>query len=442
MSRRPFPPVIRRRDGGRGRPQRQSYDGRLQGIANGVAIGWAWDTRDPERRLEVAIEAEGEVVAEGVADLPREELVKERIGDGSHGFEIPLPDALAELPYARIVALGGPERQLLTKSASFWQNAKPDSPWEAVKFISGREGDPAADAEVPVEVPPIPQPASRRAIVGREGWLFDAAELGPVEEPEPAELERVAGVLSAAASACAELGIAYVVACLPEKVQAVAAGAPFRSPGERPWLTGVRARLRDRDDCDLLDLLPVLEDARRHGPTFHRSDPDWNDRGAFFVARALVKEAAKYDPTLSPLALPMLDLRQVTDYRGELADAPRAAVEDNEEAPAEDGFGGEEAVAIDPAGLRAERQPVERHLVGAGVHVRLWSIEGRTAPRLTVVGGAACLPLLPWLAESAGRTTFFWSALPPMEPVELELPSVVLHLIRYRDLAGLPEAVS
>jgi hypothetical protein len=202
---------------------------------------------------------------------------------------------------------------------------------------------------------------------------------------------------------------------------------------------GLRAQLRDSDEVELLDLLPVLLDARQHGCVFHRTDPDWNDRGAFFAARALVKEARKWAPALEPLTMSALHLVPVARHVGVLAEAQAVRLEGDQLVPAIADSEAEEGVRVDHDHLAARRAPVERHLVGANdVHVRLLVNPAKgSAPRLAVVGDAVCLPLLPWLAESAQRTTFFWAVRPPMVPIELELPEVVLHVMRYSALRGL-----
>jgi hypothetical protein len=151
-----------------------------------------------------------------------------------------------------------------------------------------------------------------------------------------------------------------------------------------------------------------------------------------------MKEAAKRAPALKPPPLGALHVTRQPGYRGQLADAPIERLEGAGLVVGEFDFLGEDGVGIDPASLRAQRMPIERHLAGAEVHVRLLASEDAgLSPRLSVVGDGACLPLLPWLAETVARTTFFWTPTPPMEPVELELPDVVLHLIRYRDLGRL-----
>jgi hypothetical protein len=389
--------------------------------------------------VEVAIEADGQVVAKGIADIVRDALAAAEIGDGAHGFAIPLPEILHASAHVRLVALVGPEQLTLPKSPSFWQTAKPGSLWSAVRFSYGREGDPESDADTPIEVPPPPEPAPPRALVGRDGWLFDAGELDSISDPSAAELDLLADELRRIAVACAELGVVYIPAVVPRKLEAVGDHSKLVTESERPWLDRLRTRLRDVDEVEMLDLLPVLADARRHGPCFHRSDPDWNDRGAFFVVRALIKEAAKHAPALRPPQLSDLHLTSRPGYRGVLADAPKSSVDGRALGPAESDFIGEEGVEIDASQLGAQRMPVERHLTGADVHVRLLSQpDGGISPRVSIVGDGACLPLLPWLAETAKRATFFWAPAPPMEPVELELPDALLHVIRYRDLHRLP----
>jgi hypothetical protein len=215
-------------------------------------------------------------------------------------------------------------------------------------------------------------------------------------------------------------------------------GSPLEL-GSRPLGPGrLSARLRDADGGDILDLLPVLDDARRHGPCFHRSDPGWSDRGAFFVTRSLVKEAAKRAGTLAPLSLSRLHLTELPGYRGALADAPTARLDGGRYVPCEAQCEDEVGLALDAARLSASRMPVERHLVDGHTHVRLHAKpDVLNGPRLAVVGDELALALLPWLAESAHRTTFFWTSTPPMESVELELPDVLMHLIGHRDLVKL-----
>jgi acetyltransferase AlgX (SGNH hydrolase-like protein) len=390
-----------------------------------VALGWAVDRSNLEARVSVAVVVDGEIVAEGVADIARPDLAPLDLGDGAHGFMVTLPEHLQTPARHRILALAGPEQVAISAAPSFWHRPSHDGSWSDVVFEPGG----ALSASVP-DPPPLPE---RRALVAK-GWLCDANELterGPVGEDR---LNQIATALAKVASACAELGIAYVPALIPRK-RDVLAGPP---PGERAWVEQLVARLRDLDHVELLDLLPVLRDAARHGSAYHRTDADWNDRGAFFAARALLKEAHKRVPALRPPAVSELRLRQVPAYRGTLVDAPKVQLLAGELVPCELQIDAEHGIVIDPSELHALRMPVERHLAEAGsAHLRVYATPAQDDhARLALIGDSAALALVPWLAERTSRTTFFWTPDLPLHQLELELPPVVLQLLRETDLRG------
>lgn len=64
--------------------------GHFDGVENGLAVGWAFNPAKPEQRLQVEILCDGEVVAFGIADRFREDLVPAGLGDGKHLFRLPL----------------------------------------------------------------------------------------------------------------------------------------------------------------------------------------------------------------------------------------------------------------------------------------------------------------------------------------------------------------
>jgi hypothetical protein len=391
-------------------------------VGNGVALGWVADRSNLESRVLVAVVVDGEIVGEAVADIARPDLEGLDLGDGAHGFMVALPESLQTPARHRILALAGPERVAIPAAPSFWHRPSLDGTWSDVVFEPGG----ALSARVP-----DPPRRTRRALVAK-GWLCDAEELtarGPVGGER---LDQIAAALTNAADACAELGIAYVPALVPRK-RDVLSGAPV---GARSWVARVGARLRAHDHVELLDLLGVLRDAARYGLAYHRTDADWNDRGAFFAARALLKEAHKRVPTLQPPALTDLCLRQVPGYRGTLADVPKVELVDDEFVACEVEVEAEHGVVIDSSRLHALRMPVERRLAEAGsAHLRVYAAP---APddhaRLAVIGDSAALSLIPWLAERASRTTFFWTDSLPLDQLELELPPVVVQLVREADL--------
>jgi len=403
------------------------YEGLLQGVGNGMVLGWVADRSDLDARISVSVVVDGEIVAEGVADAARPDLAALELGDTEHGFMVALPERLQTPARHRILVLAGAERVAIPAAPSFWHRPSLDGTWSDVVF------EPGGALSAPVPDPPAR--AEPRALVAK-GWLCDADELTARGSIGDDRIERIAAALTRAADACTALGIAYVPVLVPRK-RDVLAGPPA---SERDWIAQLQGRLRDLDDVELLDLLPVLRDSARYGSAYHRSDADWNDRGAFFVARALLKEAHKRVPELRPPALADLRLHQVPAYRGTLADAPKVQLLAGELVACEHEIEAEHGVVIDPSGLHALRMPVERHLAEAGpVHLRVYAAPDRDErARLAVIGDAAALALLPWLAERTSRTTFFWTDSLPLDQLELELPPVVLQLVREADLHSGP----
>jgi Tfp pilus assembly protein PilF len=74
--------------------EKPSFRGRVERIAGGRCMGWAQSLLEPERRVAVEAVWDGVVVASAIADRRRKDLKAAGIGDGAHGFEIPIPAAL------------------------------------------------------------------------------------------------------------------------------------------------------------------------------------------------------------------------------------------------------------------------------------------------------------------------------------------------------------
>jgi SGNH hydrolase-like domain, acetyltransferase AlgX len=410
---------------------RARYEGCLQGVGNGHALGWCWQPSAPNEVVKVAIVVDGEIAAEGMADIARPDLAARAVG--ARGFMIALPDSLQAPGRRRVLALAGSERVPIVTAPSFWHKAKSSNGWSDVVF---EPAESPSGPFAPVKVPRAPTQADLRATVLAD-WLFDARESQPCSMPSDAELDELVGAFADLARALSSLDIAYIPAIVPTKREAIGV-APV---DKREWVVGLTTRLRDVNDVELLDLLPVLRDAARHGVAYHRTDADWNPRGAFFVARALLKEAHKRAPSLQAPELAELHLRSVPGYRGTLADVPKLEILRDELVPIEHDVEAERGIVIDARALSALRMPVDLHLAQAGsTHLRVYAAPGQSEDaRLAIVGDSAALALVPWLAEHTSRTTFFWTRELPMAQLELELPLVLFHLIRETELMNLPE---
>ena len=86
-------------------------DGSIDCIQDGVVAGWVIDTNSPNNPVIVQILIDDEVIAQGCANQFRQDLKDAGIGDGNHGFHIPLPNSIKE-GYITIsaAALGSTEK--------------------------------------------------------------------------------------------------------------------------------------------------------------------------------------------------------------------------------------------------------------------------------------------------------------------------------------------
>jgi len=92
--------------------------GFVDAIDQGRVYGWAWQPDAPSARLEVEIMVEDRILATGVADKMRPDLVENHIGDGAHAFEVPVTLGEEGAPADRIavfVRIGSGERVALMR---------------------------------------------------------------------------------------------------------------------------------------------------------------------------------------------------------------------------------------------------------------------------------------------------------------------------------------
>ncbi|MBP0447009.1 glycosyltransferase [Roseomonas sp. SSH11] len=105
--------------------EHQAIMGRLEEPRRGRLVGWAYDPAHPARHLRVTLQLPDGASIPVLANRRRGDLQRAGIGDGSHGFEIPLTalplDGMQELEVSAVVRDGGAERLIgrrrLTPSA-------------------------------------------------------------------------------------------------------------------------------------------------------------------------------------------------------------------------------------------------------------------------------------------------------------------------------------
>ncbi|MGU3330358.1 glycosyltransferase family 4 protein [Methylobacterium mesophilicum] len=66
--------------------------GHVDWLSRRQIIGWAQDTTAPDTPVSLFVSVDGRVVGRCLADRPRDDLVREGIGHGRHGFDFAFPD--------------------------------------------------------------------------------------------------------------------------------------------------------------------------------------------------------------------------------------------------------------------------------------------------------------------------------------------------------------
>ncbi len=160
---------------------------------------------------------------------------------------------------------------------------------------------------------------NRGVLIGREGWLFTAEEFQEARELQ-ASLQVDAAAVRQASVELAARGIRLVVALVPAKARVyseklgrytlpAAAAARYRQALELLASLGVSAP----------DLLAPLQEARRGGEVFLRSDTHWTPLGAGVAAEALAGMVNLFlSAAGSPRALFASSEGPPQEYRGDL----------------------------------------------------------------------------------------------------------------------------
>ncbi len=68
--------------------------GYVEAATENAVLGWAWSPARPELRVTVALMLGTETILSAPADLPRDDLAQNGVGDGRHAFSLPVPPAL------------------------------------------------------------------------------------------------------------------------------------------------------------------------------------------------------------------------------------------------------------------------------------------------------------------------------------------------------------
>lgn len=165
-----------------------------------------------------------------------------------------------------------------------------------------------------------------KVLFGKDGWLFWADDqmvehYRGVNQFTTQDLENWKTLLERRRDWLAQRGIKFIFAVAPDKDSIYPEYLP-------DWITKVRPEtkldqfynyMRAHSTVEVLDLRPVLVDAKRMAPVYFKNDAHWNNLGGFLATEAITKTLAQQLPGLKPLSLDSFELQPTTRRGGDLA---------------------------------------------------------------------------------------------------------------------------
>jgi hypothetical protein len=277
-------------------------------------------------------------------------------------------------------------------------------------------------------------------VVGRQGWLFfgdaDAiASYRGLARLDPVQLLRWRQVLEERRDWLAERGIVFLVVLVPDKHLVYPEYMPTRLPrvSEVNPLSQLVDYLARNSNVDVLDLRPVLADARTRERIYHRTDTHWNDIGAYAGYSAILERLALRVPGLAGAApAPVRFVRRMGPGLGLASIVGLAPLlrEDLLELQLED-----PKARVKPEYRAGYDERVRRMLpIALGV-------DDSKLPRAVVFRDSFANALVPYLSEDFRRVLYVWDRDVDPQVVAVEQPDVVIQEIVSRFLVRPPRGI-
>jgi alginate O-acetyltransferase complex protein AlgJ len=180
-------------------------------------------------------------------------------------------------------------------------------------------------------------------IMGKDGWLFYPKEPGDfladrnLDPFTSGELDIWQQILERRQKFCADHEISFIVVIPPDKqtVYPELLPADFSIVGPKSRLDQLIDRLREtHSPVDLIDLRPILSEAKKYHRIYFKTDTHWNDLGAYAAYPVILDEVNRVLPgaKLRPQSLSNFTLHS-SKRSGDLAYFLNLYYEYNEEWP-------------------------------------------------------------------------------------------------------------
>ncbi|MEQ1907048.1 MAG: hypothetical protein ABL888_22880, partial [Pirellulaceae bacterium] len=165
-------------------------------------------------------------------------------------------------------------------------------------------------------------------VIGQKGWLYHAESFGLTEESRRAttpftskELEDWQTLFDSRRDWLNRRGIHYLVVIPSDKPSIYPEYLPGWVPKQNPVtkIDQLIAHMQNHSTVEVLDVRPVLLQAKQTRQVFYLTDSHWNQYGAFITCNELIRTLSRQMPDLSPLSLNLFDLAITNGPGGNLA---------------------------------------------------------------------------------------------------------------------------
>jgi hypothetical protein len=263
---------------------------------------------------------------------------------------------------------------------------------------------------------------SSQVIIGKSGWYFLASEYSAngarlVRPLTTEELERWRRILEGRRDWLAQRRIHYLFVITPSKETIYPEYLPntFKRDGESR-LEQLTAYLKSHSNLEVLDLRPILRQARSRHEVFYRTDAHVNFYGGFAASRAMIDELRRWFPQLQSVS--ESDYEESREKRlGNLTVLM--------------GISGDllEDVAVlklrNPTYETIQYQAIP--VVKRPTQVTITEKKGSGLPRAVIFHDSSAAFYIPFLPQNFSRAVFVW--LPKLDPqlIKSEHPDVVIQ---------------
>lgn len=260
--------------------------------------------------------------------------------------------------------------------------------------------------------------SSAQVVLGKDGWLFYAAEHSiesyrGTDPLQPEQLAQWQRILESRRAWLARRNIRYLFTVAPDKHTIYPEYMPdsinkVRADSRLDQLIGY---LREHSDIEILDLRPSLEAAKQRHRTYHLTDTHWNDYGGLIAYRAIIEELRKSFPGME--ALSESDFEISTQERNGMGIAAILGLDDVLR---------EDAIVLRP--LKSYHQfPGDASVMITHIS------DGKESslPRLVMFRDSFSSALIPYLDHHFSRAVYVWDKRLDPKVIEAECPNVVIQ---------------